>query len=1138
MLQYLRMNALSPSKREKLIILALLLAGLAGVLTYVRLYDSAFPSASLNLKITRSDAQRIGEKFLKSRGFDVSKYESATTFGYDSEGKEFLERNLGLRAANKLMAGRVKTWYWRVRWFKPLQEEEFSARISLTGDVIGLSHKIPENAKGKNLPHAKAARIARDFLASVGVDPGKYKPSSDSSEKRPNRTDHSFEWKERGFEEKGASNRIFVSIAGDSVRSFGYFLKVPETWERKVSSESGKGDLLMTIAGALSAILGVALLVSFLIAVTTRIIRWRFTIILAGALVAVQVAGSLNSLPMMKSWYSTTESMGSFWGGQIIGIIAGAVGIAVSMFVLGSAGDAMHRIALPGRPHISALLTRRGISSRQFARSSLAGFGLGLAQLGYVSAFYVIAMKYFKVWSPAEVPYDNTLSTALPWIYPLTIGLSAALNEELFFRLFSVSFLKRYLKLTWLAVIAPAVIWAFLHSNYPQQPAYVRGIEISIYGVILGLVFLRYGIIATIVSHYTYNAVVAGTLLVKSDNLYFRSSGFAVMGLMLLPLIPAAISIFRKTPELEELPPQETPVQPAPTPKPPPAEAPPTHAFEPHSAGKLKSIALISALVTIAGFAAFYRDFLPLEKPLKIVNRKAAHVMAEQSLRKMGVNPRGYMTYTQYGGDSTDLEATYVVRHLGQEAGTELLEKELGDAGWYATWFKPLKKESYDIWLDPKGRFTSWDHTVEEDAFGANLSQTNARHLAESWLKAHSTDLSQYKPVDSSSDTVKHRTDHWFTWEKKKLHVAQAKFRLSVEVQGNEVLALSRFVKIPDEYERNEYKRTTRMTIISGILGLVSMGLGVAVLIVFVMQFAAKRIDLKLGLKWGLLFAAFSALGWVNDLPTFFSGYTDTDPLSRYILTDAVRTLVWLVGAGIGGALLVVFANAIYRQAFPDKPAISEWFGRRGGQWRIRAFQEGAVVAYGTLLVSMVITATLSHLDDRFFRSILDAQGGWHSGLTDGFSPILGAVSSLPDAFYVVFGIGIGVSLIKIYVKKTWIFVPAAIAFILLSTGADAKNWLEFGQHVTQAVVGVPLAYLLLTRWFGHNAYSYIIMMVAGSLISAGASLLGTTDLSYQINGLILVLLGLTPLFAALYFRYAGKTIPAAETTNIFTSEV
>lgn len=295
--------------RDRTIVFLLLFAGLAGVLTYVRLYDSAFPTASLNLEITRADAQRIGERFLKSRGFDVSKYESVTTFGYDSDAKEFLERNLGLRTANKLMAGRVKTWYWRVRWFRPMQEEEFSARISPSGEVVGFRHTIPEKVKGKNLARSEARRVAEAFLKTMDVNLERYQPSSDSSDKRPNRTDHHFEWKEQGFDKKGATNRLSVSVAGDSVSSFGYFLKIPETWERKVSNESGKGDLLMTIAEAFEAALGIALLGIFLLAVTRKIIRWRFTLILAGALVAVQLAGSLNALPIMKASYWTRKSV-------------------------------------------------------------------------------------------------------------------------------------------------------------------------------------------------------------------------------------------------------------------------------------------------------------------------------------------------------------------------------------------------------------------------------------------------------------------------------------------------------------------------------------------------------------------------------------------------------------------------------------------------------------------------------------------------------------------------------------------------------------------------------------------------------------------------------------------------------------
>jgi hypothetical protein len=91
-------------------------------------------------------------------------------------------------------------------------------------------------------------------------------------------------------------------------------------------------------------------------------------------------------------------------------------------------------------------------------------------------------------------------------------------------------------------VIVPAFLWGFLHSNYPQEPAYIRGIEIGLIGIVAGLVMLRWGILATLIWHYTVDASLVGLFLIRSNSLYFKISGAVVAAAALAPLAFSGIS--------------------------------------------------------------------------------------------------------------------------------------------------------------------------------------------------------------------------------------------------------------------------------------------------------------------------------------------------------------------------------------------------------------------------------------------------------------------------------------------------------------------------------------------------------------------------------------------------------------------
>ena len=83
-----------------------------------------------------------------------------------------------------------------------------------------------------------------------------------------------------------------------------------------------------------------------------------------------------------------------------------------------------------------------------------------------------------------------------------------------------------------LALLLAGFIWGFGHSGYPQQPFYIRGVEVGIGGVALGMVMLRWGILPTLVWHYSVDAMYSAMLLLRSESLYLNLSGAVSAGVI------------------------------------------------------------------------------------------------------------------------------------------------------------------------------------------------------------------------------------------------------------------------------------------------------------------------------------------------------------------------------------------------------------------------------------------------------------------------------------------------------------------------------------------------------------------------------------------------------------------------------
>src|SRR5664280_2446677 len=511
----------------------------------VRNFYRAFPEASIDFKVSRDDARNVAAMFLSGQGYRLAGYRQAAQFTFDDQAKTFLEREAGLERANQIMGKRVRLWRWGYRWFRPLQKEEYNVEITPLGQLAGFEHELPEDAARPAATADEARGLAEDFLRTrLERDPAGLDFVEATDAARPHRIDRTFTWKERDFQLGDATNRVAVTVLGNEVGGYREYLKIPEQWQRDYQRLRSKNEVASTIDTAVMLVLVVGMVVVIILRVRRHDVPWRRASLVGLTAIVLGFLAQLNEFPLHEFGYPTTDSYGSFLSREFLNALLGALGAGGLLFILTAGAEPLYREMFGDKISFGNLFTLRGLRTKRFFLGSILGISLTGIFIAYQTGFYIVAYKH-GAWSPADVPYTDLLNTKFPWAFVLFGGFLPAVSEEFLFRMFAIPFLRRITRSMIVAVVLAGFIWGFGHAGYPQQPFYIRGVEVGIGGVALGIVMLRFGILPTLVWHYSVDAMYSAMLLVRSESLYFKLSGLGAAGIMVLPVAIALVAYWR-----------------------------------------------------------------------------------------------------------------------------------------------------------------------------------------------------------------------------------------------------------------------------------------------------------------------------------------------------------------------------------------------------------------------------------------------------------------------------------------------------------------------------------------------------------------------------------------------------------------
>lgn len=1124
-------------RRDAMWLLVFVVLGVGGLAVFLSFYSEAIPSASLDFKLSRDEVHRKARGYLENQGYDLADYENAQVFSSSQMQQVFLEQTLGLEETSRLAREWLSVWSWSVRWFKPLQKEELRVGLDPGGRVVGFSHSILESDEGASIAQDDALVIASAFLGETqGYDLDAFELIDRSSTERKARVDHRFAYRKKDFTVGDDGHyRLDVVVHGDRVGQFSEYLKVPDSFSRSYREVRSRANLLTQVFLPFWLALGVAMLVILVKNYRRKRLHWQAGLIV-GTLVAVAwLAANVNALPLALYSFDTTISYGAF----LVTLLFSAVLIAAVnggiVCLAGTAGGVLERDVLSER-RVSPLgrLSLRGVFSAGFLRSTVVGYGAAGAVLGYVAVFYLLGGRYFDVWVPADVSeYDNAFSTAIPWIYPLLVGLSAAAIEEFFFRLLAIPLLIRWLKRPWLAVLLPAIVWAFLHSNYPHEPIYIRGIEITVIGIVFGILFLRFGIWAPIIAHYAINAFIVALPMVKSSSLYFQVSGLLVIGILLVPAIPAAFAVLtgRARPrDVEDAVEEEAPDEPVEIEEPAPEPVRPDVAQkDPDAYMPDKRRWIVAGLCAVAGIAMMigFRVDRFGARSLKLeVTRSQAAGVAEAFCTELGLDVSDYHRSVQFRSGVGSSHYTHLIRNAGVARAETLMVKNTSPWYWHVRWFRPMEKEEIQVRVDASGRIAGFNHIIPETRAGPELETDDARAKAEAFVERNFsrsvTDSAQYKLLEARSEKEKDRMDHHFVWERIDRKIEDGEFRLKVRVQGDEVGLFNAHYKAPEEFLRSLKQRGARQELASIVPVLLLLATLILAGIYFFRCYRAREIRWRLPIGIGIAVVLLTLVNWVNSLPAFFHAYDTSQAMMTYLGIQGVGLLIGTPMMGLAIAAMFALMTAMRGSLYPEEMGAGRWLEllrmREGG---LRFWAGTLVLAAAFLLLWRGTESLVMYVKYNGLTEYLEA-GGFSLPRVNTYLPFFDAAINATLELVNPFAVLAILLVWKAGVKRPWLIVAGIAVFMLSSDAiAPARSFYHFAVLAGLELFALGVLVFLVAWLIRFNLMAYLVAVWSATLIlGPGVGYIQRTmDSVYQWNGAAMIVLGLAPL---LYLLAAG----------------
>ncbi len=904
-----------------------------------QLFPLAIPLVNLDIRLARHDAITKAETLAATLKLEPTDARTAARFAHDQAAQNYIELEGGGKPAfAALVAGDVYApYWWEVRLFRPGEVTETLIRFRPDGSPYGFAQRMPErfvpaDPAGLALDRDVARRLAEERAhVHWGIDFGTFELLEQAQQTRPTgRVDQTFVYERTARTIGEARFRLRLTVTGDALTEVTHYVHVPESFDRRFqalrSANNTLADVAGLAAGALYGLCGCLLGTAWLL--RKRALLWRPAVVAGFVVGALMGAMAFANAPAAWFDFDTAQSTTTFWlrqiGGAALLALAGGLGYGLVFM----AAEGLSRRAFPDHPQLWRVWSRDAAPTHAMLGRTLGGYFFVPLELAMIAAFYYATNRWFGWWQPSESLTDpNILGSAVPALAPIAISLQAGFMEECLFRAIPLSLAAligaRYGRrgiAVGIAIVVQALVFGGAHANYPGFPSYSRLVELIVPSVLWALIFLRFGLVPTILLHALFDLALFSIPLFLVD----APGSDLQRGLVVVAaLVPLGIIIARRigAGAWGEL-----------------ATGLRNGAWEPTAGAPAVSPAGRSEAGTaLPGWIARFQRALPVlgfaglaawvlatpfraDAPSLTISRSAAEAAADAALAARGVTlgpewRRDSVVRLASGEPAQWQGHKFVWREAGREAYAGLVGTTLAPPLWdvrYARFDGEVddRVEEWRVTIDGGGSVRQVRHTLPEGRAGAKLAGDEARTLARRAVRErYHLDPEALKEIGAEEKQRPARTDWTFLFSEPRVAVgADGEARLAVTVAGDEIAAYGRYVHVPEAWQRTERERDGRLAIVRmAFVALIAIA-GLAAVIMGVIDWTHGRRDRRALFGVAAITFGLGAVGIANGWPLMAITFKTAEPfvsqaaiaVSGALVATLLIALVLGLAAGVG----------------------------------------------------------------------------------------------------------------------------------------------------------------------------------------------------------------------------------------------